>query len=154
MLSLLLTLLVAAQQAPVATRSGTIFATIAHSEWCPAGNVQLNLRKGEFRHTPRAARRVCHDRGIERVSRSGRLSAAQLAAVRSAFDRVRTEGMVDPPCHAGRGQRPLVISNGGTPVLALTDNLRTMSAPDELGCWSGAANAMHALLDQTFQQPR
>jgi hypothetical protein len=132
--------------------SGTawVFSTIAHSEWCPAGNVMLDLRTGQYTLTARAARRVCNDAGLERPTTRGRLQANQLAAVRAAYLRATTEGLENPECQPGRRLNKFVISNGGTPVLVLTSGRGTLAAPGELSCWSDAADALHKALDHAF----
>jgi len=125
----------------------TIFATIGHSEWCPAGNVQLDLATGDYALTPRAARAVCQDVDLVRPVRRGRLDAAPLAAIRAAYVRAQAEGL--DACRRGDHQEH-VISNGGTPILVLTSGARTIAAPRELNCWSRAASALHKALDVPF----
>ena len=127
-----------------------VFSTIAHSEWCPAGNVMLDLRTGTYSLTARASRRVCNDVSLDRPTRRGRLRAGQLATVRAAYLRAVEEGLENADCQPGRRLNKLVISNGGTPVLVLTTGRGTLVAPGQLSCWSDAADALHDELDRAF----
>ena len=131
-----------------------IFSTIAHSEWCPAGNVRLDLRTGEYMLTARAPRRICHDANVERPVNRGRLPQARLNALRAAYSQALAQGLANRECAQGRQPTKFVISNGGTPVLVLTTGQRTLSAPGELSCWSDAADALHAALDHEFPSAR
>jgi hypothetical protein len=83
--------------------------------------------------------------------RIGTLRAERLEAVRAAYLRVLTEGLVKPVCRDGGRPEEIVISNGGTPVLVLTTGSETKSAPDSLTCWSEAASALSNALDRIFQ---
>lgn len=144
------------QPAPASTvdllgRSAWLFATVDHSEWCPAGNVWLDLRSGRYAYTAGVAQRICHQPGLERPVRTGRLPRGQLAAIRAAAARARTEGFIHPSCRGGPPRDEIDISNGGTPVLVLTNGTGTRSAPDDLNCWSEATSALCGWLDQAFQ---
>jgi hypothetical protein len=150
MLPLSILLLLAAGPTPHPAPDGWIFSTVGHSEWCPAGNVQLDVGTGDYRFTPRAARRICHDVSLRRPTRSGRLRGQALSSLRTAYERARAQGLVSARCEGSASTRPFVVSNGGTPVLVVTDGARTRSAPDELGCWSDAANALLGVLERTF----
>jgi hypothetical protein len=44
----------------------------------------------------------------------------------------------------------VVVSNAGTPRLALTRGGGVSFAPDQLGCWSDSARRLHRLLERTF----
>src|SRR4051812_12717904 len=59
--------------APGLGRTAWVFATIGHSEWCPPGNVRLDLVTGLYAVTGRAARPVCGRRGLERPVVTARL---------------------------------------------------------------------------------
>jgi hypothetical protein len=157
MLSLLAALAAAAQPVPAATGiepPAWVLSTIQHSEWCPAGNVRLDLRTGRYELTSRADRRICGKFGLERPVTAGRLDAARLAAVRAAALRVLADGFVKPACRDHQPLQEIVVSNGGTPVLVLTTGAATGSAPDELSCWSDAATGLHNVLDETFRSDR
>jgi hypothetical protein len=160
MLSLIAAFWAATQPAPppppnvgALGRSAWVFATVEHSEWCPAGNVRLDLRTGNYAFTAGAPRRICQQAGLERPVATGRLEAHRLAALRAAAARVLTEGFVDPACRDGGRPHTIVVDNGGTPVLLLTNGAGTAAAPDNLSCWSEAANALHASLEETFSPP-
>ena len=155
MLSLLAAIFAASQPAPsghiaVLGRTAWIVATVGHSEWCPPGNVRLDLRTGRYLFTARAPRRVCTDARLERPTRTGTLSAARLEAVRTAYFRALSEGLEKPVCRDGGRLEEIVISNGGTQVLVLATGSETGSAPDDLTCWSAAASALHDALDRIF----
>jgi hypothetical protein len=127
-----------------------IVATIAHSEWCPAGNVRLDLRSGRYALTARAPHRTCGDPGLERPVVAGRLDPPRLETIRRAYERVLAEGLESPDCRNGRQPDRIVVSNGGTPILVVVSGAMQGSAPDSLTCWSDAANDLHALLDDSF----
>ena len=115
-------------------RTAWVFSTIAHSEWCPAGNVMSDLRTGRYTLTARAPRPVCNDIGLERPSTRGRLTGQSLEAVRAVYLRAMIQGLENPYCQPGKRLNKFAISNGGTPVLVLTSGRSTLSAPGELSC--------------------
>ncbi len=125
-----------------------IFATIGHSEWCPAGNVQVDLRTGDYTLTPRAARAVCRDPKLVRPIEHGQVDAARLSAIREAYGRAQEEGL--DACRAGK-RGDIIVSNGGTPIMVLTSGAGTWAVPQDYGCWSSAAIALHRALDETFK---
>jgi hypothetical protein len=131
-------------------RTAWIFLTVGQSEWCPAGNVMLDLRTGSYALTPRAQRSVCNDANLERPVIHGRLVGEQLAAARSAYLRVLSEGLESPVCRSGRRPNYIVISNGGPQILLVANGSSSISAPDDLTCWSEAATALHDALDRVF----
>ena len=154
----LLAALIAATQPPPQARPAAlghtawVLATVGHSEWCPAGNVRLDLRTGRYALTPRASRRICGTAGLERPVVTGRLEPARLAPIRAAYLRARAEGLVHPDCENGRGPGDrIVISNGGRQLLVVAHGAATIWPPEDLGCWSDAANALHARLDEAFR---
>ena len=126
-----------------------IFATIGHSEWCPAGNVHLDLATGGYAFTPRASRRICEAEGIERPVSSGTLRRSILAQVRAAYLGVLSEGFEKDPCRDGPDAE-IIISNGGTPVVLITTGAFTLAAPQDLTCWNRAAHRLHDALDDAF----
>lgn len=156
MLTIIAALLAAAQPATPANaaslgRTAWIVATVGHSEWCPAGNVRLDLATGRYQFTSRAPRRVCTDRSLRRPMQAGTLRGARLEAARAAFRRIMTEGLTSHACREGRRPRgEVIVSNGGTPVLVVTGERFTLSAPSDLTCWSDAATALHEVLDRLF----
>ena len=127
-----------------------IVATIAHSEWCPAGNVRIDLRSGRYALTARASRRVCSLAALERPVATGRLRSGRLEAVRAAFARAVADGLEGPECREGRRPDHIVISNGGPHVLVIATGAYQEGAPDDLTCWSDAAADLQDLLDETF----
>jgi hypothetical protein len=135
-------------------RTARIFSTVGHSEWCPAGNVTLDLKTGRYALTATAPRRICQDVRTERPVEEGTLSGNRLAAVRAAYRRVWAEGVEDPACRESGPARGIVVSNGGTRVLVATSGWASLSAPDDLSCWSEAANDLHDALDEAFGSRR
>jgi hypothetical protein len=131
--------------------SAWVFATVEHSEWCPAGNVRLDLQTGRYAFTAGAPHSICHGAGLERPVTTGRLAADRLAAIRAAAARARTEGFVHPSCRGGPRRDEIVVNNAGRPILVLTNGAGTASAPEMWSCWSTAASALYALLDDTFR---
>src|SRR5258708_28858776 len=79
-----------------------VFSTVGQSEWCPAGNVMLDLRTGRYSLTPRAPRGVCNDPKLERPVTHGTLAGGQLASARSAYLRAVSEGLKSSACRNGR----------------------------------------------------
>jgi hypothetical protein len=140
-----------AANTPTPGRTAWIVATVGHSEFCPAGNVRLDLRTGRYEFTPRAPRRVCDEPGLERPVRTGRLGSKRLAILRAASLRVMARGFQSEACRDGTQPKDeIIISNGGTPIILLTTGAGTGSALEDLTCWSEAATALHDLLDETF----
>lgn len=156
MLSLAAALLAASQPAPSSAtvalgRTAWVFSTVGHSEFCPPGHVRLDLTTGRYALTARAPRRVCNEARLERPVSMGRLGAGRLAAVRAAYLRILTEGFMSRACRNGERREEIVVNNGGTPILVLATGAETGSAPDDLGCWSDAASALHHVLDDAFR---
>ena len=157
MLRLLAALLLAAQPAPPASaaaplgRTAWIFATIGQSEWCPAGNVRLDLRTGRYALTERAPIRTCNREGLERPVVAGRLAPARLATVRAAWRRSLAEGLRRRGCQNGvRSDGTIIVSNAGTPILLIATGAFTAAAPDDLTCWSDAATALRDRLEEAL----
>ncbi len=134
---------------PSLGRTAWIVATVEHSEWCPAGDVRLDLATGRYERTHRAPRRICGQAHDRRVT-SATLGRKRLAAVRAASLRVLAEGLESRACRNGEPPENPIVSNGGTPILVLTTGSVTGSAPDDHSCWSAAALALHDVLDETF----
>jgi len=152
---LLLNQAAASDPTPWGNRSGWIVATIDHSEWCPAGNVNLDIQTGKYSYTAGAPRAVCYDEGLERPVSKGRLRGEKLNRLRAAFAGANELGLEAAACRDGRTpDYTIVVSNGGTPALVLTTGAYTHSAPGELSCWSEAAFKLQRLLDETFNAQR
>jgi hypothetical protein len=136
---------------PVALdRTAWVFSTIGQSEFCNPGYVKLDLRTGRYTLTVRAARRLCDQPDLDRPVKSGRLPDESLARVRAAYQQVIAEGLETPVCREGGKPQDIVISNGGTLILVVATGSAVGSAPDDLGCWSKAATALHDALDEAF----
>jgi hypothetical protein len=133
----------AAGAAPDAQRSGTLLADIGRSEWTPPGQVALDLSTGVYQLNPGPQRG-----GLRPASRRGTLGATQLAELRAAADAAQAEGM--DRCAGGRAPPDVVVSNAGTPRLALARGGGVSFAPDQLGCWTDSARRLHRLLERTF----
>ncbi|MEA3048480.1 MAG: hypothetical protein QOG84_316 [Sphingomonadales bacterium] len=154
MLPILAATLAAAQPARPASGLGPtarVFATIGHSEFCPAGNVRLDILTGRNELTGRAARRECGRRGLERPVANARLDGGRLTAIRAAYRRALAEVPESPECREGKHPAAFVVSDGGTPILVVATGALTMGAPDDLSCWSAAANALGGALDDSFR---
>ncbi len=135
-------------------RTAFIYATVQHSEWCPAGNVQLDLRTGEFVLTERADRENCQDPDIERPNHKGKLDESDLQALRGLFELARSEGLEATVCREGGKPDYIIISNGGLRTLVVTTGAYTESAPDRLECWSEAAKSLRVSLETIFDPSR
>lgn len=106
-----------------------LVATIGHSEWCPAGNVRLDLDTGRYALVATAARRECSNpRGGRRLEQ-GRLDGRRLTPIRAAYLRAMSDGLRRQGCYTSRDGE-IIVSNSGTPVLVATNGSRTFSAPD------------------------
>jgi hypothetical protein len=137
---------------PTLGRTAWIFATIGHSEFCPPGNVRVDLRSGRYELTVRAPRRICDEPGLERPVQKGKLTGDGLARLRSAYLRVLAEGLADPNCHKPNGPGPyqIILTNAGTPIMVVATGRSIGSAPDDLNCWNRAATTLHDVLDDVF----
>lgn len=154
MISLFASLMLFAASPPVGDTRGTamVFATVGESEWCPAGNVRVDLRTGDYAFTATAPRAVCQDENLERPVSEGRLTGARLRALRQGFQGAVTDGL--DFCRNGRRpEEEIVFSNGGLHVLVVTDGRHTDAAPSNLSCWTPAARSLHDRLYQTFARP-
>ncbi|HEY0130480.1 MAG TPA: hypothetical protein VGB57_03675 [Allosphingosinicella sp.] len=155
MLSILAALLASSEPAQPARpqlpgRPAWVVATVAQSEWCPEGDVRLDLRTGEYALTPRAPRRKCEDVRLERPVKTGILDPKRLVALRAVASRAASEGLESQACRNGERPDKVVVSNGGPQILVLATGATTASAPDDLSCWTEAAEALYHLLDQSF----
>ncbi len=131
-------------------RTAWIFSTIGHSEFCPPGNVTVDIRTGRYTVTLTAARRVCGDPLLQRPVRNGKLSPANLATLQAAYLRVLGQGLESKVCRDGGHPQEIIVDNGGTPLMALTTGQATGWPPEDIACWSEAATALHDLLDHIF----
>lgn len=156
MVPLLLALFAVGQPGPPSDahalgHSGVIVSTIGHSEWCPPGDMRLDLETGRYLVIRRAPRKTCNESNPEREVASGILALGQLQRVRAAALLVQTDGALNSDCRAGG--KPLdhvVISNGGTPHLLLSTDRAFTWAPDDLSCWSEAVHDLYNALGDTF----
>ena len=86
---LILSMLIASAAGPYAPflpgRTAIVFSTIGHSEWCPAGNVRLDLATGRYAVTPTAPRLICTQPNLERPVFTGRLKGTPLADLQRAI---------------------------------------------------------------------
>lgn len=139
-------------KAPDNRQTAVVLGTVGQSEWCPAGNVRVDLETGKYALTARAPRIVCQDRDLERATVEGRLDASRLLALQQAFQKAITGGL--NKCRGGQRSDEVIISNGGLRVLVVTNGRATDAAPTEISCWTDAAWALHNLLDQTFPSSR
>jgi hypothetical protein len=160
MLSILAAFLAAGQPAQASEtfsggRTAWVFSTVEQSEWCPAGNVRLDLQTGQFAYTARAPRQICNEAGLERPVIAGSLDTERLAPIRAAYSRALSDGLVSQACREGVQPNAVVVSNGGPRILVVATGAATRSArPDDLTCWSDAAHALHDILDETFGDRR
>lgn len=132
-------------------RTAWVVATIQHSEWCPAGNVRLDLQTGEYFLTELAKREVCQNENLERPIVTGKLHQSDLSRVRLAFTSAEIDGLAIPECRNRRDPGFIIVTNGGVPMLALTTGAWTDNAPERLECWSKSANSFHDTLEEVFK---
>ncbi|MEA3014953.1 MAG: hypothetical protein QOD42_3498 [Sphingomonadales bacterium] len=131
-------------------RSASVFATVGHSEWCPAGTVRLDIGTGRYTVTAPRTWRTCRRPPYRSRVRTAVLAGGDLAAVRAAYRSAVSEGLDNPACRGGVRPDEVVIGNGGMPSLRLTRGGRTLSPPDGLTCWSTAARRLHRILETMF----
>jgi hypothetical protein len=146
-LAMLLTALPLMAAAPASSQahapSGAVFALIDQNEWCPGGSVYLDLRTGAFMLFPRAARPGCSDSNVARAVQRGMLNQAALQRLRAASADARRAGLRRETCD-------LVVSNGGPEAVVTTAPGFSEAAPEERGCWSAQAVALHRTLADVF----
>lgn len=130
-------------------RTAVIFGTVGQSEWCPAGNVRIDLESGTYAFTARAPRTVCQNHDLQRPIAQGRLDVPRLQVLKEAYEQALADGL--DICRGGaRRDDEFIVSNGGLHVLVVTSGRATYAAPTDLSCWTDGAWALHDLLDETF----
>lgn len=127
--------------------SAAVFALIDLNEWCPGGSVYLDLKTGSYMLYPRLARATCADRLFSVAVEQGALGAPALERVRRAYVEARRAGLRRAPCD-------VVVSNGGPEAVVITAPGFSDTTPEEEGCWSEAAVALHRELFEIFGKPR
>lgn len=148
MIALTATLTATSEQPPVSQpQAGTVFALIDENEWCPGGSVYLDLRTGAFMLHPRLARPACADPAAQTSVEHGMLGSVELQRLRLAFAEARRAGLRREPCE-------FVVSNGGPQALVIIAPGASASAPENDGCWSAAASALHRQLYEVFGRQR
>jgi len=126
---------------------GTVFAMIDQNEWCPGGSVYLDLHTVSYMMYPRQARPACADQEFSPAIEHGILDPARLGAIQDAYLEARRAGLKRKDCE-------LVISNGGPQAVVITAPGYSAATPEELGCWSTEATALHDRLFEAFGKQR
>jgi hypothetical protein len=124
-----------------------LFALMDKNEWCPAGSVYVDLRTGAFLLRPRLQRPACQDPKSQAPVERGRLDQASLLELRSASAKAREAGLARKICL-------LRLSNGGPEALTIFAPGLSATTPENEGCWSDEATALHDRLYRLFGQPR
>jgi len=122
---------------------GTVFALLDKNEWCAGGSVYLDLKSGAFLSYPRLARPACTDSKNQHSVKRGRLHGSELEALRTAYLAARLAGLKRENCDPA-------VSNGGPEALALTGPAFSARTPENEGCWSSEAVALHRQLFKVF----
>jgi hypothetical protein len=128
----------------------SLVASVGHSEWCPPGTVQLDLMTGRYTVTAPRNWRTCRRPNWPRRTRTGVMTSLELVPIQVTFENATEGGLEHPLCRNGGHPEQIVISNGGTPVMRLTERGRTTAAPSDQTCWTGAASRLKCLLDAAF----
>lgn len=127
--------------------SAALFALFDKNEWCPGGSVYLDLKTGSFMLYPRVVRRACDDPDAYGPVQQGMLAGDELRLLRSAYLQARQAGLRREDCE-------LVLSNGGPELLVITGPVFAARTPDDEGCWSEEAIALHDALFKIFGEAR
>jgi hypothetical protein len=80
----------------------------------------------------------------------GNLNRKNFSPFRRNTGKLLAEGLKRKICRDGGQPDEIVIANGGVPILVMATGGRTASAPDDLVCWSQAAEALETALDEAF----
>ena len=115
---------------------------IAHNEWCPRGTITLDLATGEYMLLPGLTGPACTDPSIRRPILRSVLEEPRLRSIRRAKD-----------AGLSRSECDVVVSNGGQRALVLSGARDMRIAPENQGCWSKEASALHDLLETEFGEP-
>ena len=132
---------------PQENQSGAVFALIDSNEWCPGGSVYLDLKTGSFLLFPRLSRPSCADSSSNVAVERGTLPPLVLNRLRPILAEARRAGLQRDRCD-------VVVSNGGPETLAITTPGFSDKTPDELGCWSEEATALHREIFGIFGKKR
>ena len=130
-----------------ADRSGAVFALMDRNEWCPGGSVYLDLRSGAFLLYPVLPRPACTDPETDLEVERGTLGEGALRSLRTAYEEARRAGLRRRDCD-------VIISNGGPEALVITGPSFSARTPEEEGCWSEEAIALHGALFELFAEQR
>lgn len=129
----------------------SLVASVGHSEWCPPGTVQLDLMTGHYTVTAPRDWRTCRRPSWALRTRAGMMTSLELVPIQVTFQNAIEGGLEHPLCRIGRRPEQIVVSNGGTPVMRLTERGRTTAAPNDRTCWTGAASRLQCLLETAFR---
>jgi hypothetical protein len=132
----------------------SIVASVGHSEWCRTGTVRLNLMTGRYSVTAPPTWRTCRRPLWPSAIRRSVLPAAELAAVREAWQRAEAEGLESAACRNGGRPENIIISNGGARTLRVALHGRTIAPPGDENCWSQATTQLHDVLERLFNPRR
>lgn len=127
--------------------SAVVFALMDKNEWCPGGTVNIDLSTGTFMLLPRQKRPACKEPKTQRVVERGKLGQKLLIELRSAYGKARQAGLAQESCG-------LVVSNGGPESLVVAGPAFAATTPENEGCWSKEAKALHSKLFQLFGEQR
>lgn len=127
--------------------SAAVFALITENEWCPGGSVFLDLRTGSFMLHPRLTRPACADPKVVVTVEHGTLHAPVLKRIQSAYAAARRAGLRRDKCD-------FIVSNGGPEVVVITAPGFAATTPEDEGCWSKEATALHHELFEAFGRQR
>ena len=147
---LLAALLVAAAPDTTPRVSAMIISTIGQSEWCPAGDVRLELSTGSFVLRALTRSPDCNSQSFERPVTQGVLGASDLERVRVAALKVQADGLVRLECRRGGKPGQVVISNDGPRHLALSTDHGLSWTPEDLSCWTESGLDLHRTLEEVF----
>ena len=135
---------------PAAVPKNTVFASVGWSEWCRPGYVWVDIDSGRFVWNAQLPRSECQSAKSAPLV-VGELTAEERATLGENIREALTNGLVEQACREGRDPPRPVLSNAGAPyILVLSGPTDSLSAPNDLSCWSDAAMSLQRRLQRMF----
>lgn len=119
----------------------TLQASFDHSEWHASSMLRLDVASGGF---------VAQFR--DGTHASGRFSRGETRHIQALVADARSAGFADAQCGPDGKGHPvrIVVSNGGQQTLVLDGGKTRLEAPEDMGCWTPEADALHDFISRTL----